>query len=79
MSTDPKQPLRVNLNTSVKVKLTKSGQDFFDKHPYKRCLPDSEGFIHMLLWEAMNIFGPETKLLHSTPFEENVIYLNEIR
>lgn len=77
--TKTKKPLCVNLNTSVKVKLTKSGQEFFDKCPYGASAPDEEGFVHMLLWDLMNTFGTETMMGRSTPFEKNVIYLTEIR
>lgn len=48
----------INLNSRVRVKLTKHGKIILEMYEYTTEKPDAEGFIEMHLWELMRVFGP---------------------
>lgn len=78
--------VEVNLNDHARVKLTPHGVEVYRKsmnfHPYsyydvtKSLAPDADGYNKFMLWELMNIFGPE---LHNGVgvFEGNNIILKD--
>lgn len=78
----------LNLNTYVKVKLTKFGEEIYS-HQYDwaigrlqnfdRPLPvcDEEGFVTIELWKLFEIYGKYVECGRDQIFKESVIYLNE--
>lgn len=80
----------INLNDTVKVKLTDHGKDIF-YHQYDElneslgkqlispCFPrvDEEGFTKMQLWQLMKLYGPYIDLGKENPFEQLRIYFED--
>ena len=78
----------LNLNTYVKVKLTKLGEEIYN-HQYdwavgrlqnfERPLPnlDEDGFITIELWKLFEIYGKYVACGRDQVFKGTVIYLNE--
>jgi hypothetical protein len=74
-------PLSINMNRSVRVKLTDHGRaqhwEFFlrnYRHGFDYIKPktDEEGWSKFKLWELMRIFGPSFyEGMVDLPFEEN--------
>lgn len=78
----------VNLNSYVKVKLTKFGEEIFS-HQYdwavgrlqnfERPLPiaDEDGYTVIELWRLFEIYGKYVGCARDQIFKGSVIYLNE--
>lgn len=74
---------RFNINSDVKVKLTKAGRDLYFKR-YRSTVgfdppnyyEDKQGYTIFQLWVLMEYFGKE--IWHGSPcyFEGNIIYFN---
>jgi hypothetical protein len=86
------ESIPVNLNSSVKVKLTKVGLDkyikFWNKYPtevkdfktlddIRSTLPD--GTHKFQLWELMSIFGSGMYNGCDIPFEKNIVHVEQIQ
>lgn len=78
----------INLNSYVKVKLTKLGEEIYS-HQYdwavgrlqnfERPLPasDEEGYIVVELWRLFEIYGKYVSCARDQIFKGDVIYLSE--
>jgi hypothetical protein len=79
--------MRININDTVKIKLTKSGLKHYENHYKKlysisrmpvRIPPLKDGYLITELWDVMLIFGDG--MFNGMPevfFENNVIDLEE--
>ena len=78
----------LNLNTYVKVKLTKFGEEIYSHQfdwaigrlqSFERPLPatDEDGFITIELWRLFEIYGKYVACGRDQIFKGSVIYLNE--
>lgn len=82
-----------SMNDFVKVKLTDHGKDIFYHQfddlnmfikvqggkPIEPRMPevDADGYTRIQLWELMKIFGPHIGMGLPSPFENNVIVIEE--
>lgn len=78
----------INMNTYVKVKLTKLGEEIYShQHDwavgrlqnFERPLPDvdEEGYITIELWKLFEIYGKYVGCARDQIFKGSVIYMNE--
>lgn len=78
----------LNLNTYVKVKLTKLGEEIYShQHDwavgrlqnFERPMtnPDEDGFIVIELWRLFEIYGKYVGCGRDQIFKGSIIYLNE--
>lgn len=74
------EPLCVNLNSTVKVKLSRAGMDFYKGYNHRKLedQPNKQRELKMPLWKIMHIFGSQTNWGTLSPFEGNNIILEEI-
>lgn len=70
--------MKVNLNDSVKVRLTPHGQEVISADYARYGLvwhPTADGWYTFQLWYLMNVFGPNLCARSKLPFERNEVYL----
>lgn len=78
----------VNLNSYVKVKLTKLGEEIYSHQfdwavgrlqNFERPLPaaDEDGYIVIELWRLFEIYGKYVSCARDQIFKGDVIYLND--
>ena len=79
-----------NINSTVKVRLTKYGKELLrkdweslwtsinrlDEHPYKPPTPDADGYVRFQMWELMERLGEYCGWVDDLPFE-TVILIDE--
>lgn len=74
--------MEINVNTQVRVTLTKAGARCLnaDREDYPELFSDVvEGDTYeCILWELMNIFGPDHHCGGEPLFNRNIIILTEI-
>lgn len=71
--------MKLNINDTVKVKLTPIGWEIYRKHYTPFCtegyIPpkqDSRGYVEFQLWDLMHVFGPNMYLGCKVPFETSI-------
>ena len=68
--------MKVDLNQTVKVKLTKVGIEFLEKNGYSYKMEN--GYITTQLWDLMEVFGSEIGMFSPPVFEHNTIEFIDI-
>ena len=78
---------RLNMNSTVKVRLNDKGQDiyyhindkYYKKFNIKRRFKetDKDGYSEFQLWQFMNIYGEHLKLGSDNPFSDLNIYIKD--
>lgn len=85
--------MTINLNDSVKVKLTDHGKDIYF-HQYdelnehikrsggkliepKMPRVDAEGYTSFQLWHLMELYGPHIHMCSPLPFDVNIVIESE--
>jgi len=68
--------MKVNINQTVRVELTKTGIKFLEKNGYSYKIEN--GYITTQLWDLMEVFGSEMNMYSPKVFEHNIIEFIDI-
>ena len=68
----PSKPTVLNVNSTVRVKLTKHGRSVNTRDLYMSPKEDAEGRSEWKLWQLMQIFGPHMSLGGRPCFEADI-------